>query len=192
MNKTLPIATSLLLAIGCAHLDTYTLNPQLRTDWNNTLLYARQDVDSGNYFAADKLLDEFVRTHPDTREAREIAFWKAAYLVDPANQSGSLSAGIAGLDGYLTANPNGWYRNEATLLRRTAAVAEGVANAAKLAAATTDSAGTAVKDTVIVVNKSRDEQIAALRDQLAASKAELAKVSAELDRIKKRLANPSN
>ena len=31
--------------------------------------------------------DEFVRTHPDTREAREIAFWKAAYMVDPANHA---------------------------------------------------------------------------------------------------------
>jgi len=189
MKKALPIATSLLLAIGCAHLET--LNPRLQSDWDRTLLYARQDVDSGNYFAADKLLDEFVRTHPDTREAREIAFWKAAYLLDPANQSGSLAAGIAGLDGYLSANPDGWYGNEATLLRRTAAVAAGVANIAKLAAAATDSS-TGVKDTVIVGSKSRDEQIAALRDQLAASKAELAKVSAELDRIKKRLANPSN
>ncbi len=191
MKKTLPIATSLLLAIGCAHLGTYTVNPQLRTDWDNALFYARQNVDSGKYFVADKLLDEFARTHPDTREGREIAFWKSAYLVDPANQSGSLSAGIAGLDGYLSANPDGWYRNEATLLRRTAAVAEGVANAARLASAATDSSTPAVKDTVIV-NKSRDEQIAALKDQLAASKAELAKVSAELDRIKKRLANPSN
>ena len=191
MKKALPIATSLLLAIGCAHLAT--LNPQLQSDWDRTLLHARKDVDSSNYFAADKLLDEFVRTHPDTREAREIAFWKAAYLLDPANQSGSLAAGIGGLDAYLSANPDGWYRNEATLLRRTAAVAEGVANIAKLAAAATDSSnGQGVRDTVIVGSKSRDEQIAALRDQLAASKAELAKVSAELDRIKKRLANPSN
>src|SRR6266702_444488 len=99
MMKALLIATSLPLFIGCAHLET--LNPQVRSDWNTTVLYARQNVDSGNYFAADKLLDEFVRTHPDTRESREIAFWKAAYLLDPANPLGSLSAGIAGLDGYL-------------------------------------------------------------------------------------------
>jgi hypothetical protein len=191
MKKAFPIATLLALSIGCAHLET--INPGLRTDWNRTLSYARQDVDSGNYFAADKLLDEFIRIHPDTREAREITFWKAAYLLDPANPLGSLSSGIAGLDGYLSANPGGWYRNEATLLKRTAAVAEAVANGARFAAATTDSsAPPVVKDTVIVVSKSRDEQIAALRDQLAQSKAELAKVSAELDRIKKRLANPSN
>ncbi|HTD83251.1 MAG TPA: hypothetical protein VK648_05605 [Gemmatimonadaceae bacterium] len=191
MKKALPIVTLLVLSIGCAHLEA--INPKLRTDWNSTLSYARQDVDSGNYFAAEKLLDEFVRTHPDTREAREIIFWKAAYLLDPANPLGSLSSGITGLDGYLTANADGWYRNEATLLKRTAAVAQAVANTARLAATTTDSsAAPVVKDTVIVVSKSRDEQIAALKDQLAQSKAELAKVSAELDRIKKRLANPSN
>jgi len=188
MTKALPIATSLLLFIGCAHLET--VNPPLRSDWDRALRLARQAVDSGNYFAADRLLDEFVRTHADTREAREIAFWKAAYLLDPANPLGSLAAGIVGLDGYLGANPDGRYRNEATLLRRTAAVAEAVANSARLVAAT-DTTAPAVKDTVIVV-KSRDEQIAALKEQLAASKAELAKVSAELDRIKKRLANPSN
>jgi hypothetical protein len=175
------------------------VDPTVRADWNRTLHYARQDVDSGNYFAADKLLDEFVRIHPDTREAREITFWKAAYLLDPANPMGSLAGGITGLDGYLSANPDGWYRNEATLLRRTASVALGVANASRLVGATADSSGAAVvrdttvmKDTVVVVSKSRDEQIASLKDQLAQSKAELAKVSAELDRIKKRLANPSN
>src|SRR5947207_231883 len=191
MKKALPIVTLLVLSIGCAHLET--INPNLRTDWNSTLAYARQNVDSGNYFAADKILDEFARTHPDTREAREITFWKAAYMVDPANQNGSLGTGITALDGYLSANPDGRYRNEATVLRRTAAVAEGIANATKaLAAATDTSAAVTGKDTVIVVSKSRDEQIAALKDQLAQSKAELAKVSAELDRIKKRLANPSN
>jgi hypothetical protein len=137
-------------------------------------------------------MDEFVRTHPDTREAREIVFWKSAYMLDPANAQGSLSGGITGLDGYLNANPDGWYRNEATLLRRTAAIADGIAKGTKSTATTTDSTASVVVDTVVVGSKSRDEQIASLKDQLAQSKAELAKVSAELDRIKKRLANPSN
>ena len=193
MTKALPIAGLLLVGIACAQFQN--LDPRLKEDWNRTLYHARLDVDSGNYFAADKLLDEFVRTHPDTRESREISFWKAAYLVDPANQQGSLTTGIAGLDGYLSANPDGWYRNEAIVLRRTAAVAQAIANTPKQVGATTtadSSTASVVKDTVVVVSKSRDEQIAALRDQLARSKAELAKVSAELDRIKKRLANPSN
>src|SRR5438270_2227056 len=134
MTKALPfpISFALVFVLGCAEFQSF--RPQVRSDWTRTLFYARQDVDSGNYFAADKLLDEFVRTHPDSRESREITFWKAAYLLDPANPLGSLAAGIAALDGYLSANPDGWYRNEATLLRRTAAVAEGVANSAKFAA----------------------------------------------------------
>ena len=190
MKKALPIAIPFLFLAACAQIQT--LNPQPKSDWQGTLSHARQNVDAGNYFAADKLLDEFARTHPDTRESREIVFWKAAYLLDPANDHGSLSGGIAGLDGYLTANPDGWYRNEAALLKRTALVAENIANGMKLATAGTDSSATVAKDTVFVASKSRDEQIAALKDQLAQSKAELAKVSAELDRIKKRLANPSN
>src|SRR2546423_6043377 len=192
MTKALPfpISFALVFVLGCAEFQPS--KPQVRSDWTRTLFYARQDVDSGNYFAADKLLDEFVRTHPNTRESREISFWKSAYLLDPGNERGSLEAGITGLDSYLGANPSGWYRDEATLLRRTAAVAQGVAGTARLAAANDSSTTPAVKDTVIVVTRSRDEQIAALRDQLAQSKAELAKVSAELDRIKKRLANPSN
>jgi molecular chaperone GrpE (heat shock protein) len=74
---------------------------------------------------------------------------------------------------------------------RTASTAQGIAERLHTTSSDTTTQP-AIKDTVVVANKSRDEQIAALKDQLAASKAELAKVSAELDRIKKRLANPSN
>ncbi|HEV7387949.1 MAG TPA: hypothetical protein VGN73_04975 [Gemmatimonadaceae bacterium] len=189
MKKRSLNALLVLALTACAHIQA--LNPWHQSAWDATLWHAGQAVDSGNYFIAAKILDEYVRTHPGTREASEIAFWKAAYEVDPANSGGSLSAGITGLDGYLSANPDGLYKNEATVLRRTAAAAQGIAS--RMHSTTADTtAQPAVKDTVVVVSKSRDEQIAALKDQLAASKAELAKVSAELDRIKKRLANPSN
>ena len=190
MTKALTLPVTCLVLAACAHLQT--LNPERKSDWDRTLYYARRDVDSGNYFAADKILDEFVRTHPDTREAREIAFWKAAYIIDPANDRGSLQGGIVALDAYLAADSSAWYREEAILLRRTAAVAAGLTAQTQTQAAPGDSTGAPVaKDTVIIV-KSRDEQVAALREQLARSKEELAKVSAELERIKKRLANPSS
>jgi TolA-binding protein len=164
-----------------------------RSDWNRTLENARRNVAAGNYFAADKLLDEYVRVHPDTREAREAAFWKAAYMVDPANSSGSLSAGISALDGYLASTDStGWYYAQALVLRRTAAAAEGVSAMASAASTASAAPPEAIKDTVVVVSKSRDEEIASLKDQLAKSKDDLAKANAELDRIKKRLANPSN
>ncbi len=189
MNRSLCIAITSLTLGACAQLPVVKAPAQ--SDFGRTLYYARQNVDAGNYWAADKLLDEFARTHPDTREAREIAFWKAAYLIDPANNRGSLSAGIAALDGYLAADSTGWYRNEATVLRRTAAVAQGVSRTGP-PADTAGAASTTVTDTVVVVSRTRDEEIAALKEQLAKSRDELAKVKEELERIKKRLANPRN
>jgi hypothetical protein len=189
MKKALQVLLSILALAACAHLPV--IDPQVRSDWAVALAHARQDVDSGNYFAADKILDEFVRTHPGTPEAREVGFWKAAYLIDPANERGSLDGGIAALDAYLTANSGGLYRQQAIVLRRTAAVAQGMASAPRSTVADTLATPVA-KDTVVVVSKSRDEQIAMLKDQLAKSKEELAKANAELERIKKRLANPSN
>ena len=189
MNRSLCTAITSLALGACAQLPVVI--PPAQSNYERTLFYARQNVDAGNYWAADKLLDEFARTHPDTREAREIAFWKAAYLVDPANERGSLSAGIAALDGYLVADSTGWYRNEATVLRRTAAVAQGVSRPAGTGEAA-PAGSTSATDTVVVVSRTRDEEIAALKDQLAKSRDELAKVKEELERIKKRLANPSN
>ena len=191
MTKTLRIVISLLALAACTSLPAIVPPPPVQSDWDRTLSNARRNVADGNYFAADKILDEFLRTHPGTPESRETMFWKAAYLIDPANDRGSLDAGIAALDAYLADSSAGLYREQATVLRRTAAVAQGIANASRVATADT-SATPAAKDTVIVVSKTRDEQIAALKDQLAKSKDDLAKAQAELDRIKKRLANPSN
>jgi len=188
MKKGLQLLISMMAFAACAHLPV--VEAPVQSDWTVAMTHARQNVDAGNYYAADKILDEFVRTHPGTAEAREIGFWKAAYLIDPANERGSLDGGIAGLDAYLAADPAGVYREQAIVLRRTAAVAKGIAGPR---AAVLDTLQTpAVKDTVVVTSKSRDEQIAMLKDQLAKSKEDLAKANAELDRIKKRLANPSN
>ena len=181
-----------VLALGaCAQLPPAT--PSVQSDWDGTLYYARKDVEAGNYFAADRVIDEYVRVHPDSREAKEIAFWKAVYTLDPANEHGSLAGGIAALDQYLVSTDSaGLYRNEALVLRRTAAAAQGatVSSGAGPPPAALPPASTT--DTVVVVTKTKEEEIASLKDQLAKTKEELAKVSAELDRIKKRLANPSN
>jgi hypothetical protein len=187
--KLSSIVIAAIMLGACAQIPIVVAPPQ--SDYDRTLYRARQNVDAGNYWAADRLLEEFARTHSGTKEAREIAFWKAAYMVDPANSLGSLAAGIAALDGYLAAtDSSSWYRNEATVLRRTAAAAQGPS--VSLTASTAPASTTTTTDTVVVVSKSRQDEIASLKDQLAKSKEELAKVSAELERIKKRLANPSN
>jgi hypothetical protein len=192
--RTFGMMVSALALGACAQLPLAT--PNVQSDWDRTLYYARRDADAGNYFAADRLLDEYVRVHPDNREAKEIAFWKAVYTLDPANERGSLASGIAGLDQYLASTDStGFYRNEAVILRRTAAAAQSVAAGTSSTTGTgppTALSGAPATDTVVVVSRTREEEIASLKDQLAKTKDELAKVSAELDRIKKRLANPSN
>ena len=189
--RTLGIMVSALALGACAQLPLAT--PNVQSDWDRTLYYARKDAEAGNYFAADRLIDEYVRVHPDTRGAKEIAFWKAVYTLDPANERGSLASGIAALDQYLASTDStGTYRNEAVVLRRTAVAAQGVSAGTGTGPPTATLSSSAGTDTVVVVSRTRDEEIAALKDQLAKTKEELAKVSAELDRIKKRLANPSN
>jgi hypothetical protein len=184
------IMVSALVLGGCTQLPLAA--PNVQSDWDRTLYYARKDVEAGNYFAADRLIDEYVRVHPDGREAKEIAFWKAVYTLDPANERGSLSGGIAALDQYLASTDStGLYRNEAVVLRRTAVAAQ-VAMPGSGTGPPTALSSAGGTDTVVVVTRTREEEIAALKDQLAKTKDELAKVSAELDRIKKRLANPSN
>lgn len=172
-------------------------NP-IQRDWSRTRAETRRNIEAGNYHAADRLLAEFARVHPNTREARESAFWRAAYMVDPGNKFGSLDAGVAALDGYLAGEPEGWYRNEAAILRRTAVAAQGL-----VAGASTGWVPPPPPDTIVVVSRdsttatpdqprrSRDEEIAELRNQLTKSRSELAEANAELERIKKRLANPS-
>lgn len=183
------IALVWLALSACAHLPWATA--PARTDYERTLSDARKYVESGNYLVADRLLNEFARRHPETREAREIQFWKAVYMVDPANGRGSLAGGIAALEGYLAADSAGWYRYEATVLRRTALAAQATSAHASATPASPAAGSSPTRDTVIVI-RSREQEIASLRDQLAKSKEELGKVTAELERIKKRLANPSN
>ncbi len=177
--RRLALLFSVVAVGGCAHLHRGA--PSVREQWNTAIATARMDGDSGKYESADKVLADFIAAHRGTREATEAGFWRALYKVDPNNKNGSLVAGISGFDAYLGADSAIWYRSEAVVLRRTAAVAQALKTGASVPAATM------TPGTVTVVDKdavrSRDEEIAALREQLA-------KVNAELERIKKRLANP--
>jgi hypothetical protein len=147
--------------------------PAPATEFAAAIETARQRVDAGDYPAADRILSDYSLKHQGTPEAREISFWRAMYLVDPANRTASIAQGIRALDIYLATDGAIWYRPQAEVLRRTALVIQQVrqAQAPKVVNG---------RDTVFI---SREEEVAALRDQLA-------KANAELERIKKRLANP--
>jgi hypothetical protein len=171
---------ALVVSAACSTLH-HSGQVSVRDEWNATLAEARQDADSGKYDAADKALADFISLHNGSHEATEAIFWRGLFKVDPANRNGSLSAGISSFDAYIASDSASWHKSVAVVLRRTAALAQ------SLKLATTTSAQTTTVTPVPVVDKdamkSRDEEIASLRDQLA-------RANAELERIKKRLANP--
>jgi hypothetical protein len=132
-------------------------------------------VRDGNHVAADRVLSEFALKTQGTEESTEIAFWRALYMVDPANKRTSIAEGIRALNIYLETPGTRWYRSQAEVLRRTAQSVQ------SLRSANPSQPRIVGRDTVFV---SREDEIASLRDQLA-------RANAELERIRRRLANPS-
>ena len=161
-----------LTAVACAKQPAASA-PRPAAEFAGAIESARQKVDSGDYPGADRVLADYALLHQGKAEAREIAFWRAMYIVDPANKTGSIAQGIKALDIYLASLGPIWYRPQAEVLRRTALVIQ-QSKQGQLARQING------RDTVAM---SREEEVAALRDQLA-------KATAELERIKKRLANP--
>lgn len=171
MTRRSLIAIALIVA-ACAKAPPVVV-PAPAAEFANAIEAARLKVDSGDYPGADRILADYALRHQGTAEAREISFWRAMYIVDPANRTASIAQGIRALDIYLATEGAIWYRPQAEVLRRTALVIQSV----RQAQVPRQVNG---RDTVFI---SREEEIAAMRDQLA-------KANAELERIKKRLANP--
>ena len=161
-----------LVTIACAKPPAIVAPPPA-AEFAAAIEAARQKVDAGDYVAADRILADYSLSHQGTPETREISFWRAMYIVDPANRTASIAQGIRALDIYLATDGTIWYRPQAEVLRRTALVIQQVRQAQMPKQVNG-------RDTVFI---SREEEVAALRDQLA-------KATAELERIKKRLANP--
>ena len=134
---------------------------------------ARQKVDAGDYPAADRILAEYALRVPGTPEAREISFWRAMYIVDPANRTASIAQGIRALDIYLASEGTLWYRPQAEVLRRAALVIQAV----RQAQVPKQVNG---RDTVFI---SREEEVASCGISWR-------KRPPSSERIKKRLANP--
>ncbi len=172
MNREIWIAIAFVVA-ACGKPSSAAAPPPPAAEFATSIEAARQKVDAGDYAAADRILSDYSLRHQGTAEAREISFWRAMYLVDPANRTASIPQGIRALDIYLATDGAIWYRPQAEVLRRTALVIQQVRQAQMPKQING-------RDTVFI---SREEEVAALRDQLA-------KANAELERIKKRLANP--
>ncbi len=151
-----------------------TQAPVAQASYETTLAAAQKRADLGDYAGADRILADFALKTPNKSQALELTFWRALFMVDPANRTAPIIEGIRALDIYLNTPGTVTYRPQAQVLKRTAMTVQALRQAAVLTPRVNG------RDTVFV---NREEEVEGLRDQLA-------KANAELERIKKRLANP--
>ena len=139
--------------------------------WATTLRTADRFANAGQYGAADSALAAFAEAYRGTQFARETAFWRALYRLDPRNRVSRKSEALAALDAYVRDDSVWWYQAEAEILRQ---VVRG-----RPVAEPTFAPG----DTSRVAVAAKDREIQQLR-------ARVAELNQELDRIKARLAAP--
>jgi hypothetical protein len=65
--RSFQIALTSLALLACAQLPIATTPAP--SDFDRALYHARQNVDAGNYWAAERLLEEFVRRVSDYSES---------------------------------------------------------------------------------------------------------------------------
>ena len=128
MRRRTVLTVIALVFAACAKQPAVTA-PTPAAGFANAIEGARQKVDAGDYAAADRILSEYALRVPGTAEAREISFWRAMYIVDPANRTASIAQGIRALDIYLASEGSLWYRPQAEVLRRAALVIQAVRQA---------------------------------------------------------------
>jgi hypothetical protein len=180
------------------HAPSFLSSPESR-NWPRTLRAAEQSAAAGRFDAADSLLAEFARRHPGTDEARETAYWRALFQLDPSNKNASLTVAMASLDAYLADGKQREHTVEAATLKRAAAKTDGLT---RLAATAVSQAQQSSTDAEKAKAQAADAKAAGAESKAAATDAasleaenkrlkdELAKANAELERIRRRLQTP--
>jgi hypothetical protein len=170
----------LLFVDGCSLLRQANASPSAPMEGQlaAALQQAETEVLASRFGVADRLLADFAERHPNAPENVEVAFWRALFKLDPANQTAGPRDAIALLDAYLSARQTVAHRGAATSLRRVA-VALDRGPPAVAASPTSSPAATGARV---------DEK--AYADEVQRLKEELAKANAELERIKRRVAPP--
>jgi hypothetical protein len=172
-----------LLLLGCAPaVQMNQRHVSAAREWPTTVVSAQNAVAGGRYADAERMLANFARRYPGALEARETYYWRALFLLDPANHNQDASAAVRDLDAYLADGSTAPHRAEAQTLRRIAIVLDSLDRSAELAASTTDTLSTPSPEML-----ARMHQLQTENQRL---KAQLEKNTKELERIKKRLAAP--
>ena len=193
---TLCLCLTLLLCAACIGQSHYSADPPPIADWPTTREAAQTAAANGDYHAADSVLAAFQMRYPYTADGTESLYWRALFKLDPSNVGASTRDAIALFDEYLDAPHHEPRAAEVLVLRRTARLVNTIQRLADQAESKADSARTQADSVKLAARagvtraRTKDEEIARLRDALDKSLAELDQANQELDRIKKRLAAP--
>lgn len=171
------------VVLGCVpHRPVDPARVSAAREWQHTVSAVQTAVAGGRFADADQALVTFAQHHPGAREAREVSYWRALFLLDPANHDQDTRHAISELDAYLADGGSVPHRAEAQTLRRVALALDSLSRTPTLVASLVD---TLVKPSPAALAHTQD-----LAKENQKLKAELDKTKQELDRIKKRLAAP--
>jgi ribosomal protein S6 len=174
--------TGLALALslgGCATTVRRSMPPASGA-WINALGTAKEAVADGRYSDADRTLQDFILAYVGADEAREAAYWRALFTLDPANRGGDTRSAEKQLDDYLSDTASTLHRTEAVTLRRLAATIDSLGRTHRISMSSSDAARAEQAELA-------DQREAELQKEIQRLKEQLEKTTAELERIKKRL-----
>jgi hypothetical protein len=177
-----------LMIAGTACASTTSVRRTMPTsarEWLAALTSAKTAASAGRYDAADRTLYNFAQLYAGAPEAREVAYWRAVFRLDPANRSASTRAAVEQLDVYLADSASALHVTEAVVLRRLALSLDSLSQNRIVTTRQPATAELAPDDVAAAQERQQvlQKEIQRLKDSLERS-------TAELERIKKRLAPP--
>jgi hypothetical protein len=187
------VALGVLAVTGGCGARSMIIGPRPAKEWPSTLAFAQEATARGRFDQADSALAAYADGHRGTTEALETAYWRAVFMLDPANRTGSLSAAMASLDGYLADRHPRPHLVEASSLRRIAGQMDVLTKVAANAANQADKPRDLATTTPVRPPESKPAEPTSSPSDAAEIKRlkdELAKANAELERIKRRLTTP--
>jgi hypothetical protein len=199
MNKLWSVLLVVSLA-GCVR--PLALQPRPMRDWPATLQAAKEAARAGRYAEADSVLARFGSRHAGSYQAREAAYWRALFLVDPLNPQSSTGEAFRALNQFFADRSTVDTYDEATVLRRVVqqvdSLNRALAQADRLIAEAQEAVdeprpaaaaqpAPAAAPAPSAENRAQARQNRNLADQVRRLREELSKSNQELERVRRRL-----
>ena len=189
----------LLAFTGCVR--PLGLQPRPVRDWPATLQAAKEAARAGRYAEADSALARFAARYPGSFQAREAGYWRALFLVDPANSQASTDEAFRALNQYFADGSTVDGYDEATVLRRVVqridSLNRALAQADRLIAEAQEAADeprpaapsqpAPAAPAAPSENRAQARQNRNLVEQVRRLREELSKSNLELERVRRRL-----